>query len=62
MVQWLRLHAPNAGGTSSIPGQGTKIPHATQLSQKKKKILNTYLAYQFRLANMDNAYDGKPKG
>ena len=24
MVQWLRLHAPNAGRPSSIPGQGTR--------------------------------------
>ncbi|TEA42071.1 hypothetical protein DBR06_SOUSAS23010015, partial [Sousa chinensis] len=36
VVQWLRLHAPNAGGLGSIPGQGTrarmpqlKSPHAT---------------------------------
>ena len=35
VVQWLRLHSPNAGGPGSIPGQGTrshmpqlKIPHA----------------------------------
>ena len=35
LVQWLRLHAPNAGGSGSIPAQGTryhmlqsKIPHA----------------------------------
>ena len=30
----------NAGGTGSVPGQGTKIPHATGCSQKleeKKK-------------------------
>ena len=27
-VQWLRLRASTAGGTVSIPGQGTKIPHA----------------------------------
>ena len=25
VVQWLRLHAPNAGGLGSIPGQETKI-------------------------------------
>ncbi|XP_066889217.1 transducin-like enhancer protein 2 isoform X6 [Kogia breviceps] len=31
-VQWLGLHAPMAGGTGSIPGQGTKIP-----TPKKKK-------------------------
>ena len=27
MVQWLRLHASNAGGVALIPGQGTKIPY-----------------------------------
>ena len=30
MVQWLRLHAPNAGGLGSIPGQGTRS-HMLQL-------------------------------
>ena len=29
-LQWLRLHAPSAEGTGSIPGQGTKIPRAAQ--------------------------------
>ena len=29
VVQWLRLHAPNAGGPGSIPGQGTR-PHMLQ--------------------------------
>ena len=29
VVQWLRLCTPSAEGTGSIPGQGTKIPHAT---------------------------------
>ena len=24
VAQWLRLHPPNAGGPSSIPGQGTR--------------------------------------
>ena len=37
MVQWLRFHASIAGGMGSIPGQGTKIPHATWHSQLKKK-------------------------
>ena len=27
-VQWLGLHTSTAGGTGSIPGQGTKIPKA----------------------------------
>ena len=34
-VQWLRLRAPNAGGTGSIPGLGTKIPHAAWRGQKQ---------------------------
>ena len=37
VVQWLRLCAPNAGGVGSIPGKGTKIPHATQHGQKINK-------------------------
>ena len=37
VVQWLRLHAFTVGGTSSIPGHRTKIPHAAQCSQKLKK-------------------------
>ena len=36
-VQWLRLHASTARGTGSIPGRGTKIPHAMQCSQQLKK-------------------------
>ena len=37
MVQWLRLHAPNAGGIGLIPGQGTKTPHAIWSGKSKKK-------------------------
>ena len=41
MVQWLRLHAFNAGGMGLIPGQETKIlhaiPHDVQHGQKFKK-------------------------
>ena len=36
-VQWLRLHTSAAGAMGSIPGHGTKIPHATHCDQKKKK-------------------------
>ena len=36
-VQWLRLCASTAVGAGSIPGQGTKSPHAAWCSQKKKK-------------------------
>ena len=34
VVQWLRLHDTNAGGTCSIPGWGTKIPYAMWCSRK----------------------------
>ena len=30
VVQWLGIHTFTAGGTKSIPGWGTEIPHATQ--------------------------------
>ena len=44
VVQWLRLHAFTVGGTSSIPGHRTKIPHAAQWSQKLKKKKRTIIA------------------
>ena len=36
VVQWLRLHASNAGGEGSIPGLGTEIPHALGCGHKIK--------------------------
>ena len=36
-VQWLRL---SAGDLGSVPGLGTKIPHAARCSQKAKKNKN----------------------
>ena len=36
MVQWLRHRTSTAEGAGSIPGGGTRIPQAVQLSQKKK--------------------------
>ena len=32
--QWLKLCAANSEDVGSIPGQGTKIPHAVKCSQK----------------------------
>ena len=37
LVQWLRLRTSNAGGVGSIPGWGTKIPHAAWQKKKEKK-------------------------
>ena len=36
VVQWLRPRASTAGGAGSIPGRGTKIPHASRHGQKRK--------------------------
>ena len=36
MVQKLRLHASNAEDAGSIPGWGTKIPHAALHVQKEE--------------------------
>ena len=41
MVQWLRLHASNARGMGSVPGQGTKIPHAMHRSQENNFFNST---------------------
>ena len=38
-VQWLRLCASIAGGTVSIPGWGTEIPHAVWCGPKKQNLL-----------------------
>ena len=37
VVQWLTLCMSTAGDTGSIPGQGTKTPHATVVWAKIKK-------------------------
>ena len=37
MIQWLGVHVSTARGMGSIPGQGSKIPQATQCSQKERK-------------------------
>ena len=55
MFQWLRLCTANAGGVGSIPGLGTKIPHAMWNGQKaklkKKSIYDQEFAYLFLLPN-----------
>ena len=62
VVQWLRLHSPNAEGTGLIPGWGTKIPHATQHSQIKREnygqffnkfCLHSYFRGEFSLFLID---------
>ena len=40
VVQWLGLWAPTAGGTGSIPGQGTKILQDMWCGKKQNKQAN----------------------
>ena len=42
--------ASNAGGMGLIPGLETKIPHAAECSQKKKRKKNIYI-YVYSKAN-----------
>ena len=53
MVQWLRLCASTAGGTGSIPSQGTKIPHAMQWDLKFNFKLNYLLKSSKKKKNTD---------
>ena len=38
VVRWLRLRASTARAMGSIPGRGTKIPHAAAWLKKKKTL------------------------
>ena len=37
VVQWLELLTSNAGGRGSVPGRGTRTPHAARRGQNIKK-------------------------
>jgi hypothetical protein len=52
-IQWLRLNAASAGGSSSISDQGTTIPHAMRHGHKRenKKISHRTQNYQIRKFN-----------
>ena len=47
-VQWLRFCTFTTEGMSSVPDQGTKIPHATQCSQKTKQNLKPEIQPQIQ--------------
>ena len=49
VVPWLRLCTFNSEAAGSVPGQGTRIPHAMQRGQNKKTNNKNYasLAKQF---------------
>ena len=42
VVQWIRLHGPNAGGPGLIPGQGTRSP-TPQLRPGTAKYIYIYI-------------------
>ena len=48
VVQWLKLHAPSAGGLGSIPGQGTRS-HMLQLRVLMPQLKDhTFLQQRFK--------------
>ena len=71
MVQWLRLHTANAGGSGSIPGQGTRS-HVLQLRATTAKQINRCLKKKkkdhvgfehligWKVTFMDNTSDPTP--
>ena len=57
VVQWLRLESSNAGDMGLIPGMGTKIPHAAEPGQKKKRKRRSRMEYSVWLEkNMAPAF------
>ena len=59
MVQWLRLHAPNAGGLSLIPGQGTRFWHATTKNSNARTKDSSFLSEYSVCHNQDLAQANK---
>ena len=61
MVQWLRFHAPKAGGLDSIPGQGTRF-HIPQLrasvAKKKKKWFSVISCQELLLLGLITSIHG----
>ena len=55
MVQWLRLHTPNAGDTSSICGQGTRS-HMPQQRPGGSQINNSVSKYSKKIIPSHNKW------
>ena len=53
-VQWLRFCTCNARGTASIPGHGTKSPHASHSQQGFKKKKNSIWNPSLHLSSLDH--------
>ena len=65
MVRWLRLHssiASTAGGTGSIPGWGTKIPHAAQHSPPPQKREPKLESWAFRRLCSESSLKKRERG
>ena len=63
VVQWLRLCTLTAGDMSSIPGQGTKIPHAAwwpKQTNKKMLIHTNKSVYGITSKIMNNIFQNSP--
>ena len=60
MIQWLRLRAPNPGGLSSIPGQGTRS-HLLQLRVRVPQLRILHVTTKTQCSQI-NKYNKKEKG
>ena len=54
VVQWLRLHTPNAGGLGLMPGQGTKISHCC-VAEKRRKLFSNCLVLKKSYSHIFNS-------
>ena len=60
LVQWLRLHTPNAGDQGSIPGQGTRS-HMLQLRARMPQLKTPQAATKTRHSQINNFFFFKTK-
>ena len=58
VVQWLRIHNPNAGGLGSIPGQGIKahIPRLKRSNQQLKILCASTETWHSQINKYTNIY------
>ena len=55
MIQWLILHAPNAGGPGLIPGQGTRF------RMPQLKISHSHFTIKTLLSSFNGPEAGGPE-
>ena len=61
VTQWLRLHAPNAGGPFSIPDQGTRS-HISQLRPSTAKYKTYFFFFKKGVTSFIKKQESQSKG